>query len=316
MTAASLLLDPARRRERRRRLPPLVERRFPLHLEPHIVTIRELYHAAKKAKWDPEKHIPWAAFRPGDYKPAVRRAAALSWSRRAWTEYTGMPETPAILIRFCLEHAGESDPKMFFAVRGTEEAWHTECCYRFAELLGGYLPSPADPRYRELFNQDFHREAFDPGLAVDAYVAAYCAVMDGIDLELHRGYLRHAVDPVAREILTRLTRDKERHVQFGWIYLRQRAPHWSAELAKEIAAEIDQALEGLEFNGYHCAWLVPDGAAAEVIEADRTTRRAGLGAMLPEEEAAILRRFLEEAREHLDQLGLVVGDWAPRVPFA
>ena len=39
-------LDPATRRARRRRLEPLVERRFPLHLEPAILTIRELYHRA------------------------------------------------------------------------------------------------------------------------------------------------------------------------------------------------------------------------------------------------------------------------------
>ena len=308
VSAAIAAVDPAARRARRRRADPLVERRFPLHLEPAILTIRELYHRAKKSKWDPEKHIPWAQFDRGAYSAEQLRAAALSWSRRAWTEYSGLPETPAILIRFCLERAGESDPKLFLSVRGTEETWHTECCWRFAELLGGYTQRPAKPAYEALFNQDFHREAFDPGLSLDAYVGAYVAILDGLDLELYRGYLRHATDPVASAILKRLTQDKERHVAFGWVYLTERAARWSEAERADIVAEIDQVMGALELGGYHCAWLVRDGAADDVVAADRITRAAGLGALKPEEERAIFAQFFEDARAHLGRLGLPVAD--------
>ena len=197
---------------------------------------------------------------------------------------------------------------MFLAVRGTEETWHTECCWRFADLLGGYTQKPAHKSYEALFNQDFHREAFDPGLSLDAYVGAYVAILDGLDLELYRGYLRHATDPVATAILKRLTQDKERHVAFGWVYLTERAARWSEAEKADIVAEIDQVVIGLELSGYHCAWLVPGGAADDVVAADRITRAAGLGALKPEEEQAIFAQFFGDARTHLARLGLQIAD--------
>lgn len=302
------LHDPKVRRARRRRADPLVERRFPLHLQPHMQTIRGLYHQAKAAHWDPEKHIPWAKFDASIYTPEQLRAAALSWSRRAWTEYGGLPETPAILIRFCLEHSGESDPKMFLSVRGSEEAWHTECCWRFAGLAGSYAEKPSNPAYGRLFNQDFHREAFEPGISVDAYIAVHSAILDGLDLELNRGFLRHATDPVAHAILKRMVQDKERHVAFGWIYLTERSAHWDDAARAEIAAEIDQALQGLLLSGAICAWLAPGGIASDVVAADEVTRQAGLGAMSAAEESAVVVQFLGETREHLATLGVSVAD--------
>jgi hypothetical protein len=307
------LQDPKVRRARRRRADPLIERRFPLHLEPHMQTIRGLYHEAKAAHWDPEKHIPWAKFDAAAYTPEQRKASALSWSRRAWTEYGGLPETPAILIRFCLEHGGESDPKMFLTVRGSEEAWHTECCWRFADLAGKYSDRPASDDYAHLFNQDFHREAFEPGISVDAYIAVHSAILDGIDLELNRGYLRHATDPVVVAMLKRMVQDKERHVAFGWIYLTERAPGWSDAERAEISAEIDQALEGLLCSGAICAWLAPKGIAADVVAADELTRSAGLGAMSAAEESAVVTQFLGEASEHLARLGVGIADIRSRV---
>lgn len=308
MTALATAQDPQTRRARRRRADPLVERRFPLHLEPHIQTIRGLYHQAKAAHWDPEKHIPWGKFDAAQYTSEQLRAAALSWSRRAWTEYGGLPETPAIIIRFCLEHDGESDPKMFLSVRGSEEAWHTECCWRFADLAGGYVDKPANAEYARLFNQDFHREAFEPGISVDAYIAVHSAILDGLDLELNRGFLRHATDPVVNTILKRMVQDKERHVAFGWIYLTEHAPTWSEAQRAEIGAEIDQALEGLVCSGAICAWLAAKDIAGDIVSADEITRDAGLGAMSPAEESAIMVQFLGEVQDHLARLGVTIAD--------
>ena len=296
----------ARARPRRRAALALVERRFPLHLEPKLLTIRELYHSAKKARWDPERHIPWKKLDPGAYDAAELDAARRSWSRRAWVEYGGMPETPAILIRFCLEHDGESDPKMFLTVRGTEEAWHVECCWRFAEALGGYVSAPANAEYAALFNQSFHSKAFDPAVSVDAYVAAHVAVQDGIDLELYRSHLRSATDPVADAILKRLVGDKERHVAFGWVYLTERAKDWTDAMRVDVAAEVEHVIGDLELNGYHCAWLAPGDVAAEIVAADDVTRRAGLGASSVAEETAVLRRWFEDARGTFAKIGIAV----------
>jgi hypothetical protein len=282
-----------------------VERRFPLHLEPAIGTIRDLYDEAKQSRWDPERDIPWGWFERSGYPPETLAAARLSWSRKAWLEYGGLPETPALIIRFCLEHERESDPKYFLTVRNTEEAWHLECCHRFAEACGGFIGEPASAAYRALVNQGLHREALDASRSLDAYVAAHAAIQDGLDLELCRLYRDNARDPVARAILARLSADKVRHVKFGWLYLTTRASGWSATERRRIAAEIAHVVHDVELAGLHCAWLGGE-ATEDIAHADRLTRDAGLGAATRDEEEPLLQRFLAAAAAQFALLGVEV----------
>jgi hypothetical protein len=286
-----------------------VERRFPLHLEPSIATIRELYDRAKQSRWDPERDISWAAFDPSRYSAEILAAARLSWSRKAWTEYGGLPETPALIIRFCLEQERESDPKYFLTVRNTEEAWHLECCHRFAELCGGFIGTPASPAYAALFNQGLHREVLDASRSLDAYVAAHVGMQDGLDLELCRLHRDNATDPIARAILDRLVADKTRHAAFGWSYLATRAPGWSDADRQTIAEEVDHIVSDVELAGFRCAWLA-GAAASDIVVADRLTRDAGLGAAAPNEEEQVLRRFLSEVRIQFTGLGVSLSNWS------
>jgi hypothetical protein len=284
------------------------ERRFPLHLEPAIRTIRDLYDEAKQARWDPERDIPWNGFDPSRYPAEVLEAARLSWSRKAWTEYGGLPETPALIIRFCLERERESDPKYFLTVRNTEEAWHLECCHRFAELCGGFVAEPANPAYRALFEQGLHRQALDAARSLDAYVAAQIGIGDGLDLELTRLARDNARDPVARAVLDRLARDKTRHAAFGWMYLERRAPLWDDSERAAIAAEIAHVVRDVELAGLRCAWLAGD-TAAEIIAADRIARDAGLGAATRDEEEPLLRRYLADAARQFAALGVILPEF-------
>jgi hypothetical protein len=286
-----------------------IERRFPLHLEPSITTIRELYDRAKQSRWDPERDIPWAAFEPSRYSAEILAASRLSWSRKAWTEYGGLPETPALIIRFCLERERESDPKYFLTVRNTEEAWHLECCYRFAELCGGFIEQPANPAYATLFNQGLHREALDASRSLDAYVAAHIGIQDGLDLELCRLHRDNTTAPVPRAILDRLVADKTRHAAFGWFYLERRAANWSEADRCAIAEEVEHIVSDVELAGFRCAWLA-GAAASDIVMADRLTRDAGLGAAAPDEEERVLRRFLSEVRNQFTGLGIGLPDWS------
>lgn len=306
MSAVTIDATPPRRRARRHGVKPLIERRFPLHLQPSLYTVRDLYDQAKRARWDPERHIPWQKLDRSHYDQTTLRAAALSWSRRAWAEYTGIAETPAILIRFCLEHEGESDPKMFLTVRGSEESWHMESAYRFAELLDGYVEEPSDPLFHNVLNIGLFHQAFDPALVPVAYIAAHIALLDGIDLELHRGFLRFAQDPVAVAILKRMVQDKERHAAFGWVYLTEQATTWSSTVKEEIEAEVAHILTALVLSGYQCAALASEGSAHHILEADAITRAAGLGAMSAEEEVAVVRQYVSEARARFSSLGISV----------
>ena len=63
-----------------------VERRFPLVLHKAADDIRALYETAKRAHWNPDTDLPWAANALAALDPAVRAAARRVWSRRAWVE--------------------------------------------------------------------------------------------------------------------------------------------------------------------------------------------------------------------------------------
>jgi hypothetical protein len=98
--------------------------------------------------------------------------------------------------------------------------------------------------------------------------------------------------------------DKERHVAFGWVYLTERAKEWSPAVRAEIVGEIEHVIADLELAGYHCAWLVPGDAAAEIVAADEATRAAGLGASSVAEETAVLKQWFAEARTAFADLGI------------
>ena len=139
----------------------LVEKRFPLNLSVSINSIRELYEQAKLARWNPGRDISWQNFDSSNYTAEVLKAARTSWSRRIWTEHSRLTETPAMLIRLCLELGREADPKYFLTVRGTEEAWHIECGYQLCELLGGFVSGPSSAQYANIFKQRLFQKSIE-----------------------------------------------------------------------------------------------------------------------------------------------------------
>src|SRR5258706_4297058 len=149
-----------------------LERRFPLRFATENPTLRELYRQAKALRWNPETDVAWSRFDPDAYPPAVREAARLVWSRRAWGTYPGLGENTALLIRFCLESgAAGMDAKLFLSFRPAEEAEHLEAGFLFARQLGGYESTPA-PGVARASNQAIAQMALDPDVSVEAGVAA------------------------------------------------------------------------------------------------------------------------------------------------
>ena len=289
------------------RITPIqVERRFPLDLHAADDSIRALYEAAKEARWNPETDLPWETPALAGVDPAVLGAAQRVWSRRAWVEYTGMTQTPALLIRFCLELNRESDPKYFLTVRNTEEAWHVESYHGYAEACGGYVEAPDDPAWEAVFNQSLYRDALDAEVPIDAYVAAHCAFVDGLEYELADGWLRAAREPLARAVLERCLGDYRRHAQFGWLYAQRRAGTMEPDLRERVASALARHIETIEFAGYHCVALATQlDPRAEVSELDRVAA-AGLGAVSADEEVAIFRDWLGRSRARFAELGLAL----------
>jgi hypothetical protein len=291
-----------------RSLPPLrllVERRFPLEMNVTLPQIRELYDSGKAGRWNPIRDIDWSELSPERYDEQTRQAARRSWSRRLWIEATGLTETPALLVRFCMEAGREIDPKFFLTTRNTEEAWHIECFDRIAEGFGGRVARPAEHGYETVFNRNLHRRVLDAGQHLDSYVAVHAAFEDGLELELCRAWRKNADNKAIAAALDRVIADKERHAAFGWLYLGTRAPHWSAEERATIADELTTHVRETELKGYHCPWLAPEHARAEA-DADALVAAASLGGASRAAEEDVLVTYVANARARLAELGVTV----------
>jgi len=289
------------------RITPIpIERRFPLNLHKADRSIRDLYETAKVSRWNPETDVPWDRHALAGLDRAALDAARRVWSRRAWVEYTGLTETPALLIRFCLELNRESDPKYFLSVRNTEEAWHVESYHRYAEACGGYVAAPADPAWEPVFNQTLYRDALDADVSIDAYVAAHCAFVDGLEHELVRAWLDAAREPLARAVLERCLPDYERHAAFGWLYAQRRAPGLNRALQERIAHTLARRIERVECAGYHCVGLATAIDATPDVDDLARVAAAGLGAIDADAEVALFRDWLARSRERFAELGLVL----------
>lgn len=290
------------------RLPPLrmlVEQRFPLQMNTSLPEIRALYNSGKAGRWNPHKSIDWTRLQPGRHDEAERKAAALTWSRRSWVEATGLTETPALLVRMCMETGREIDPKFFLTVRNTEEAWHIECFDLVAQAMGGRITRPSTTAYEAVFNRNLHRKAFDATQHLDSFVAVHAAFEDGLELQLCRAYRMGCTNPAVAQMLDYVIADKERHAAFGWLYLDARAPGWSAEERALIAQELQAHILQTEMAGYHCPWLAPERAQLEA-QADAITAASGLGAATRDEEESVFAVYVANSRDRLAALNVTL----------
>lgn len=280
----------------------LDERRFPVRLTEDMAPIRKLYDRAKAERWDPITDIYWDTIETEAYSTDVLEAAALTWSRCAWIEYARLYETPALLVRLCLEIGREADPKYFLTVRNTEESWLIECFHDYAEAMGGYRERVENPSTELLFNQYRYRTILDGNNDVDALFATYAVAEEGLELALFKAYLKNAKERVGRQILEKAVLSKQRNVDFGWLYLRALAEDWNAEKRKKVGETIHRYFQEVELKGYHCAWLA-DRASDEAIAA-QITADYELGSASAEHEEEILRNYIQDLRAELKALDI------------
>lgn len=285
----------------------LQEYRFPLHLEPKVESIWEIYSRAKNERWDPSRSIPWDRFDGARLDPAVRDAARLVWSHRAWLLFGRLSETPALLVRFCLERQRESDPKYFLSLRGSDEAWHLDVCHRFATACGGFIAEPRDPAYAARFNQTLHREVLDAGMGLDEYVGAYVALREHLEAALLETARAATTDPVVSTAFEFMLRDKLRHAQFGWLYLAERGARLDATTRTAIARRAAEMLERFYTSGLMMPGLAP-AIAGDVAAACEKTAVAGLGAAPLVEQRMALRAALDDACARFAALGVDTPD--------
>jgi hypothetical protein len=297
------LLRAFQRQERR-----FVERRFPLEFASEVPALRELYRQAKGLRWNPETDVPWARLDGGRLSGALRDAARLTWSRRAWGTYPGLGESTALLLRLCLESGtSQMDAKLFLSFRAAEEAKHLEACVILAERLGGYVPDPGDEAIARASNHAFAQMALDPRVKPEATVAALGCLDDQLDLDLHVSHLQRATDDTIRAVLRLMATDKARHALFAWVWLGIRLAGLDADGRRAVGEAVREMLEQVILRGYRNTWLLPDSPACRrLLEAESATAAAGLGASTVEQEERVLRATVGQVRERLQQWEIVV----------
>jgi hypothetical protein len=283
------------------------ETRFPLALGVEVRKIRDLFRAATRNQWDPRIDIEWAKLDGLELDDAHRDAARLYWSRRAWSEYGAISESPALLIRFCQERR-EPDLRYFFTIRTQEESRHAEACYLMAEKLGGYIPQPVMTGYQKsVVTHGVRKMALDPEVSLEAIIGALVCAAEEIAFDVFHHLAEITTNPVANQVVRSIMRDEVRHCAFGWAYLEHRIPRMSRAEIEIVERAVIVMIEQVEMNGYHSAWLAPDSPASDAENnADRLTWEAGLGATVEELEKPVFVASVQRIRARLAELGITL----------
>jgi hypothetical protein len=286
------------------------EARFPVRLGVENRRIRELFHTATRMQWNPATDIDWDELHPEQYTDEQREAARMYWSRRAWSEYGAISESPALQIRFCHEHRAP-DMALFFTIRSQEESRHAEVCYRMAEKLGGYFPQPAVVAYQgSVATHGIRKIALDPEVSLEATIAALVCAAEEIAFDVFRHLIDITSNPVARQIAKMILRDEVRHCAFGWAFLEQRMPQLTAAQKDIVRTAVINMMEKVELNGYHSAWLAPDSPASRAeVRVDDITAAAGLGATTEALEKPVFIQSVVNMRERMRK------EWGIEIPL-
>ncbi|MBT3535521.1 MAG: ferritin-like domain-containing protein, partial [Rhodospirillaceae bacterium] len=259
------------------------EQRFPLKLAPEIPHIRSLFHASAKNQWDPKTDVDWDLLDLSQYSEEQLRGAREFWSRRAWSEYGAISESPALQIRFCQDRL-EPDLQLYFTIRTQEESRHAEACHMMAEKLGGYIEEPYVNVYeKSVSTHGVRAMALDPNTPLEAIIAALVCAAEEFAFDVFKHLYAIGTNPVSKQILRLVMRDEVRHCAFGWTFMEHRIKSLTPEQIKKVEEAVIVMVRDVELNGYHRAWLAPETPASILeVEADRLSCEAGLGASVEE----------------------------------
>src|SRR5215470_12245043 len=260
------------------------EQRYPLPLAPAMPDVWELWRRAKTLEWDPQTDIPWEDLHPERYSVEQLLAAQMYWSRRTWGEYGAISESPALLLRFCLERR-LPDLQFFFTMRTMEEGRHAEASWLMAERLGRYFPQPQNPPTAgAVGTHGVRRMAFDPETSLEGIFASLVCAAEEILIDVFKATVHRATNPAVRRLMELILRDEVRHIEFAVITM----------------------IENVEFRGYRNLWLAIEGGSATPaeIDADRISCEAGLGGNTPEDEMRVFPEFLKKIRKRMAPWGV------------
>jgi hypothetical protein len=284
----------------------LREKRFPLSTASRDSSTAQMWSQAKNLTWDARKDIPYHAFDRSKYSQEQLDAARLCWSRRAWTEYTGIVESPSMCIRLCLEGDQPIETKFLLAAKVFEEARHCEASFLLAEAMGGYFqePPPHDAIVKLVVAGFRDRLAFNPQISAEAGIAAWHIISEGIAVDIFNIRYQWTDEPVTREVIRLINQDEVRHVELGWAFLESRAPHMTRAQLDEVEYAVRDVIENVEMKGFHSIFMIDDELDSVLIEAEAIAAKAKLGFCPPEAEHKAFVQCIQNARARFAKIGI------------
>lgn len=178
----------------------------------------------------------FAAFDPARYDDDDVTWARESWELRTLDEYRSQVGFTEFLLE--LTELGCAFDMLSAAVRVVrDEARHVELCRRLVNALGGSDEIPGEPKW-------VRSDAAEPlrVRAVQTITGSLC-IGETLSTALLAATRDVTEDPLAREVVTALTRDESFHSQLGWTLLEQLWPVLTAREKKTVERRIAMDLE-------------------------------------------------------------------------
>jgi hypothetical protein len=168
-------------------------------------------------------------------------AGTLSWGKEAWQlrtldEYRSQAGFSEFLME--VTELGCAFDIITASVRVVrDEARHVELCRRLVNALGGSDEIPGEPKW--VRSDD--REPL--GVRVVQTLAGSLCIGETISTAILAATRKVTKDPLAKEVVTALTRDESFHGQLGWTLLPQLWPILSVKEQRRVKVRIKDDLQ-------------------------------------------------------------------------
>lgn len=223
-------------------------------------------------------------------------AARRFWSQRAWAEYAAVPAIGQVVLSLVREGAVLETLSAYLGI-AADEVRHAQLSRDLADALGGYVDEVPDGLgYAP-------RGLADPSdVPLSVWVLANGCFSETVSLALIRARHAKTRQPVVRQVLGETLRDEAVHVRISWQLADALLPSLGPRDRQDLAAYGDELAEMLR-RTFGTAGL-PRAVRARERKLRAQTAEAGLGALDPDHDDAIIDAELRRIRERLKRLGV------------
>ena len=109
---------------------------------------------------------------------------------------------------------------------------------------------------------------------------------------------------MTREVIRLINQDEVRHVELGWAFLEERAPHMTRAQLDEVELAVRDVIENVEMKGFHSIFMLEDDVDSIMIEAEAIAAKARLGFCPPEAEHKAFVQCIQNCRARFAKIGI------------